>query len=57
MNETEIVSEGKDWMVALIAVIMITIILSLMVEFKNVFLDANQKTIQKTNESILEEDD
>lgn len=57
MDETEIVSEGKDWMVALIAVIMITIILSLMIEFKSVFFDANQKTIQKTNESILEEDD
>lgn len=57
MDETEIITEGKDWVVALIAVIMITIILSLMLEFKSVFLDANQKTIQKTNESILEEDD
>ena len=55
-DETEIIDQGKDWIIAVIVVTMICIILSGIVEFKKTFIDVNQKTIQKTNESILEDD-
>lgn len=55
-DETEIIDQGKDWIVAVIIVAAIIIILSGILEFKNTYIDLNNKTIQKTNESILEDD-
>ena len=55
-DETSFSETSANWIVALIILISITLMFITFISFKDVYLDANQKTIQNSNESILEDD-
>lgn len=54
-DESTFVVKGANWVAALIILIVIALMVKSFAEFKEVYLDASQRTIQKTNESILED--